>query len=125
MVGTGDLRDDLTAIVNAYIATFHSYGNVVATLLIEAPRYAELEGVQTVLRPNLLRVAKILEGHQADGNLVPGSPLRLTLKLIAPLAMLGLLRNAASAAEFDLDGLDSAAIVDEFMKGHVVLRVSG
>lgn len=118
--GAGDLRADLITIVDAYIATFRTYGNVVATLLIEAPRYEELAGVHDVLKPNLLRVAKILEAHQARGHLVPGPPLGLALKLIAPLAMLGLLKNAAMALPSELDGFDSAAIVEEFLTGHGV-----
>jgi hypothetical protein len=90
----------------------------VATLLIEAPRHEELNGAQDILRPNLLRVSGIIKSHQTDGRLVSGSPLRLTLKLIAPLAMMGLLKNAEMGAGFDFASLESAHVVDEFLSGH-------
>ncbi len=66
---TGELEADLIAIVEAYLKTNELYGEIIPTILAEAPRHPELKGAFQTPWKNIQVVAKILQKYQAQGLL--------------------------------------------------------
>ena len=72
---TGDLEADLLAIVEAYVETNETHDNIIPLLLIEMPRYPDLQGSFNTPWKNLQGIIKIIQKYQEQGRLRPESPL--------------------------------------------------
>lgn len=116
VTGSDDLRADLTALVEAYEATYRAYGGAVMTLLHEAGRHPDLRRVLAVLMPNIENAAKIIAGHQAKGRLRPGDTRQMVAFLIAPVLASGLWERAGATPL--VRQFDAALVVERFLDGH-------
>ncbi len=82
---TGNLEADLLSIVNAYIDTLHSHGDIMSLLFIEVPRYPELKEALDVPLKNIQAITKIVDQYQAQGSLVRENVMDSLAALIGPL----------------------------------------
>ncbi len=74
VVPTGKLEADLLAIVEAYLDTNKTHGDIVAILLIELPRNPELLGSFDVPWKNIQPIIEIIQMYQELGQLVEVIP---------------------------------------------------
>jgi AcrR family transcriptional regulator len=82
---TGELEDDLQAIVEAYMETNKIYGEIMPIILAEMPRHPELKGSFNTPWRNIQPVIKILQAYQTQGLLKQESPFTSLNALIGPL----------------------------------------
>ena len=82
---TGDLKADLYAILEAYVATNAAYGEIIPTLLMEIPRYPELKDVLHTPLANIRGLIDIIARYQREGRLKSEPPLTSVNVLIAPI----------------------------------------
>jgi len=112
---TGDLQADLLAIVKAYIKTNERHGNIIPILLIEMPRYLDLqESFNTPLK-NLQGIIKIIQKYQKQGELKNESPLSSLTALIGPILVSQMIRHAN--LKLPVPALDPQAHVEAFLSG--------
>lgn len=100
---TGNLEADLLNIVNAYIDTVHSHGDMMSLLFIEVPRYPELKEALGVPMNNIQTITRILEQYQAKGLLLEENVTDSVAALIGPLMakhMFSRMNTSASSSEF-------------------------
>ena len=95
LVYTGSLEADLLAIVEAYMETSETYGDVVSNFLIELPRNPDLQGSFNVLWKNIQIILKIIQQYQAQGLLKEESPLVSLSVLIGPIMVNQMFRRAS------------------------------
>lgn len=112
---TGNLEADLLAILEAYIETNELHGNIIPLLLIEMPRYPDLQGSFNTPLKNLQRIAKIIQKYQAQGQLKEESPLASLTALIGPILVTQMLRH--TDLNIPIPAMDSQAHVDAFLNG--------
>ena len=112
---TGDLEADLLAIVEAYIETNETHGNIIPILLIEMPRYPDLQGSFNTPWKNLQEIIKIIQKYQKQGELKNESPLASLTALISPILVGQMLRYAN--LNLPVPAIDSQAHVDAFLNG--------
>ena len=112
---TGDLEADLLAIVEAYIETNETHGNIIPILLIEMPRYPDLQGSFNTPWKNLQEIIKIIQKYQKQGELKNESPLASLTALISPILVGQMLRHAN--LNLPVPAIDSQAHVDAFLNG--------
>ncbi|AOW93251.1 hypothetical protein BFN03_12960 [Rhodococcus sp. WMMA185] len=113
---TGDVTEDLVALVNAYVETNRMYGGAVETLLVDMQRHPELRTVIAAFMPQLLNAVHVIATHQDRGQLTPGDPVQKLVILLAPLMVFGML--ARSGAEMPVAEFDPNALVATFLDGH-------
>lgn len=87
---SGDTETDLLAMVEAFRDTTRLYGGAVVTLLTEASHHPELRAAMAPLLVNMSRATDVLQTHQQNGELIPGSPWQQLLLLLSPLLAIGL-----------------------------------
>jgi len=112
---TGDLEADLLAIVEAYVETNETHGNIIPLLLIEMPRYPDLQGSFNTPWKNIQGIVKIIQKYQKQGELRVESPLACLNALIGPILTSQMLRHAK--LDFPIPAMDSHAHVDAFLNG--------
>ena len=112
---TGDLETDLLAIVEAYIETNELHGNIIPLLLIEVPRYPDLQGSFNTPWKNLQGIIKIIQKYQKQGELKDESPFACLTALIGPILVSQMLRH--TNLDLPVPALDSQAYVDAFLYG--------
>lgn len=112
---TGDLETDLLAILEAYIETNELHGNIIPILLIEMPRYPDLQGSFNTPWKNLQGIAKIIQEYQTQGKLKEESPLASLTALIGPILVTQMLRH--TYLNIPIPALDPQAHVDAFLNG--------
>lgn len=126
---TGDLRGDLTSIVQAYSSMLERSAAIVFDFLIEAPRNELLQSIAPVPLAAINAVAGVVSQYQAEGRLRTGPPMMLVLGLISPVLMRRVLHRAqpllsftqsAGAAPTDRESADQ--FVDSFLNGWSVGR---
>ncbi len=112
---TGELEADLIAIIEAYLKTNELYGEIIPTILAEAPRHPELKGAFQTPWKNIQVVAKILQKYQAQGLLKPESPLTSLNALIGPLMTGQMIRRADLG--IPVPEMDAREHVEAFLHG--------
>jgi len=115
LVYTGELEADLLAIVEAYVETNETHGNIIPLLLIEMPRYPDLQGSFNTPWKNLQEIIKIIQKYQKQRQLKNESPLVCLIALIGPILVSQMLRHAN--LNLPVPSLDSQAHVDSFLLG--------
>jgi len=115
LVYTGDLEADLLAIVEAYVETNETHGNIIPLLLIEMPRYPDLQGSFNTPWKNIQGIIKIIQKYQKLGMLKNESPLACLSALIGPILTSQMLRHAS--LNFPIPTIDSQIHVDAFLNG--------
>ena len=112
---TGDLEADLLAIVEAYIETNETHGDIIPILLIEMPRYPDLHGSFNTPWKNIQTILKTIQRYQEQGLLKVESPLASLSALIGPILVSQMLRHANLT--LPVPSLDPQAHVDTFLNG--------
>ena len=112
---SGDLEADLLAIVEAYLETNEVHGNIIPLLLIEMPRYPDLQGSFSQPWKNIQGIIKIIQKYQKQGQLRNESPLACLSALIGPILVSQMLRQANP--ELPVPAMDPQAHVEAFLKG--------
>jgi len=112
---TGDLEADLLAIVDAYIETNETHGNIIPQLLIEMPRYPDLQGSFNTPWKNIQGIIKIIQKYQKQGMLKNESPLACLTALIGPILVSQMIRHAN--LDMPIPAMDSQVHVDAFLNG--------
>jgi len=112
---TGDLKADLLAIVEAYIETNETHGNIIPILLIEMPRYPDLEGSFNRPWKNIQEIIKIIQKYQKQGQLKNESPLASLTALIGPILVDQMIRQAN--LKLPVPKMDPQAHVESFLLG--------
>ena len=115
---TGDLEADLLAIVEAYVETNETHGSIIPLLLIEMPRYPDLQGSFITPWKNIQGVIKIIQKYQKQGELRDESPLAGLTALIGPLLVSQMLRHAN--LNLPVPTIDARAHVDAFLHGRKI-----
>lgn len=111
-----DLEADLCKVVRAYLATYEKHGGLALTLFAQLPHHPELSGIAPILFKNMQNVAAILTAHQQVGRIRPGDPGRFAVELIAPLAVIGVMKDMGAGPGHD--DLDVPDYVRTFLAGH-------
>jgi AcrR family transcriptional regulator len=112
---TGDLEADLLAIVEAYTETNETYGDIIPILLIEMPRYPDLQGSFNTPWRNIQTILKTIQRYQEQGLLKNESPLASLSALIGPILVSQMLRHAK--LNLPVPDIDAQAHVDAFLQG--------
>jgi AcrR family transcriptional regulator len=115
LVYTGDLNSDLLAIVEAYIETNETHGNIIPLLLIEMPRYPDLQGSFNTPWKNIQVIINIIQKYQKQGQLKNESPLACFTALIGPILVSQMLLHAN--LNLPVPAIDSQAHVEAFLQG--------
>jgi AcrR family transcriptional regulator len=115
LVYTGDLEADLLTIVKAYVETNEAHGNIIPILLIEMPRYPDLQGSFNTPWKNIQAIIKIIQKYQKQGLLKYESPLASLSALIGPILVSQMLRQAN--LNLPVPTIDPQAHVDAFLNG--------
>jgi AcrR family transcriptional regulator len=112
---TGDLEADLLAIVEAYVETNETHGNIIPLLLIEMPRYPDLQESFNTPWKNIQAIIKIIQKYQKQGHL-KNEPLLASLSaLIGPILVSQMLQHAN--LNLPVPAIDPQAHVDSFLHG--------
>jgi len=112
---TGNLEADLLAIVEAYVETNETHGNIIPILLIEMPRYPDLQGSFNTPWKNIQGIIKIIQKYQKQGQLQAESPLASLGALIGPILTSQMLRHAN--LNLPVPPMDPQAHIDSFLNG--------
>ena len=112
---TGNLEADLLAIVEAYIKTNQTYGDIIPILLIEMPRYPDLQGSFNTPWKNIQAIIKTVQRYQEQGLLKSEPPLASLSALIGPILVSQMLRHAN--LNLPVPDIDAKAHVDSFLHG--------
>ncbi|MCG8441775.1 MAG: hypothetical protein MI723_08200 [Caulobacterales bacterium] len=84
---SGNLKADLSGVVDAYGALLERNGAIVLDFLLEAPRNEQLRAIAPVPMAAVASVAALLARYQEAGALKPGDPFGLVLSLLGPVIM--------------------------------------
>ncbi len=112
---TGDLEADLLAIVEAYIETNEIHGNIIPLLLIEMPRYPDLQVSFNTPWKNIQEIIKIIQRYQKQAQLKDKSPLACLSALIGPILTSQMFRHAN--LNLPVPAVDPQAHVEAFLIG--------
>jgi len=115
LVYTGELEADLLAIVEAYVETNETHGNIIPLLLIEMPRYPDLQGSFNTPWKNIQLIMEIIQKYQEQGQLKDESPLACLTALIGPILVSQMIQHAN--LNLPVPAMDSQAHVDAFLNG--------
>ncbi|GAB2185669.1 TetR/AcrR family transcriptional regulator [Roseibium sp. LAB1] len=111
-----DVRSDLLEVVRRYLDTYRKHSGLALTLFAQVPQHPELRTVTPFLLRNLQGVARILARHQSNGQLKPGDPVSFAVALIAPLAVMGFMKEMGLGTGHE--GLDVENYVQTYLQGH-------
>ena len=112
---SGDLEADLLAIVEAYIETNETHGNIIPILLIEMPRYPDLQGSFNTPWKNIQGILRIIQKYQKQRVLKNEPPLASLSALIGPILVNQMLRHANP--NLPVPSVDPQAHVGSFLHG--------
>jgi len=112
---TGDLKTDLLAIVDAYVETNKTQGEIILSLLIDIPRYPDLQGSFNTPWKNIEGIIEIMQKYQKQGQLKKESPLECLSALIGPIMVSRMFQRAN--LNLFVPNMDSRAHVDSFLNG--------
>lgn len=112
---TGELEADLLAIVEAYVETNEIHGNIIPLLLIEMPRYPDLQGTFSTPWKNIQGIIKIIQKYQKQGQLKEESPLACLSALIGPILVSQMILHAN--LNLSVPALNPQEHVDAFLHG--------
>lgn len=112
---TGELEGDLTAIVDAYVATSRLRGAIVPAILVELARNEELRGAFQHAALNIGQAAEILARHQTEGRLRPEDPMQAITALVAPIMVSEMIRRAGVGLQ--PPAIDTQEYVRAFLGG--------
>jgi AcrR family transcriptional regulator len=112
---TGGLETDMRAIVQAYVETNETYGDIVAIILIELQRHPDLQGSITTPWKNIQGITRIIREYQKRGLLKSEPPLAALSALVGPIMVGQMLRRAG--LNLPVPALDPPAHVDAFLNG--------
>jgi len=115
LIYTGDLEADLLAIVEAYVETNENHGNIIPLLLIEMPRYPDLQGSFNTPWKNIQLMIEIIQKYQQQGKLKAESPLACLTALIGPILVTQMILHAN--LNLPVSAMDTQAHVDAFLNG--------
>ena len=93
----GDLRVDLTLILEAYLATVTEHGEIMPMLLVEIPRHPELKNNLQSALANIQGIVRIIERYQQEGHLKKEPPLVTVNALLAPMMVNEMYRRVNDA----------------------------
>lgn len=91
---SGDVEQDLTRMVSAYIETNAQYGEMIPALLTASSRHPELKNAFSVLWENIQIMLNILKRYQEAGVLRAESPTITLNTLIGPIMTAQMFRRA-------------------------------
>jgi AcrR family transcriptional regulator len=83
---SNNLLVDLSALADAYIATFEVHGDVVFRTLQESPRHPEVKDAVTNLLSNMQKMLQLMASHQQQGHLQTEYPMLTLTSFIGPIA---------------------------------------
>lgn len=112
---TGDLRADLLAILEAYIATVEKYGEIMPMLLMEIPRHPELSNTLRAPMANIEGLMRIVARYQDEGRLKEESALTTVNALLAPIMVNEMYRRVD--ADLAMPPADPRSHIDSFLNG--------
>ena len=112
---TGDLRPDLLAILEAYVATVEMYGEIMPLLLLEIPRHPELKNTLQTPLANIRGILQIIERYQREGLLKDEPSLTTVNVLLAPLMVNDMYRRVSG--DVKEAPMDLEAYADAFLQG--------
>ena len=115
---TGDLEADLLAIVEAYVETNETHGNIIPLLLIEMPRYPDLQGSFNTPWKNIQTIIKTIQRYQKQGLLKVEPPLASLSALIGPILVSQMLRHAS--LNLPVPTIDAHSHVNAFLHGRKI-----
>ncbi|MEZ4661233.1 MAG: TetR/AcrR family transcriptional regulator [Caldilineaceae bacterium] len=115
LVYTGNLEADMLAIVEAYVETNATYGDIIAIILIELPRNPDLQGALDTPWRNVQGIIKIIQQYQTQGLLKHESPLAAISALIGPIMINQMFRSANLA--MPVPAIDPRTHVESFLYG--------
>ncbi len=111
-----NVKADLLEIVRNYLETYRKHSGLALTLFAQVPQHPELRAVTPFLLKNLQGVARTLAKHQSSGRLKPGDPVSFAVALIAPLAVMGFMKEMGLGTGHE--GLDVENYVQTYLQGH-------
>ena len=112
---TGNLEADLLSIVDAYLETNASHGEILPALLAALPRHLELRGAFSTAWGNIQGIVKIIQKHQSDGLLKEEEPFLCLNALLGPLMTDQMFRRAKLDIPFPK--IDTKNYVKMFLAG--------
>jgi AcrR family transcriptional regulator len=115
IVYTGDLEGDLLTIVEAYVETNETYGDIIPIILIELPRNPDLQDAIDAPYKNVQGIIKVLQKYQKQGLLKSESPLTALNALLGPIMINQMFRRAN--LKMPVPDIDSQSHVDFFLRG--------
>jgi AcrR family transcriptional regulator len=115
---TGDVKNDLLKIVQAYQDSAVRHGDFVSTLFAEMSRHPEL--VDSIDEPlNIfLAMGKLIARYQDEGKLRKEHPLHTLAVLLGPVMYTAMMRK--TILKSPLPPLDLSIHVSRFLEGHAV-----
>mgnify|MGYP002641241900 CR=1 FL=1 len=115
LVCTNNLENDLLTIVKAYMETNALHGEVIPALLAALPRHPELKGAFNVAWGNIQIMVRIIQQHQAEGQLREESPFACLNTLVGPLMTDQMFRRAN--LDFPIPDISPEKYVEAFLHG--------
>ena len=112
---TGDLEADLLAIVEAYMETNDTYGEIIPIILIELHRYPDLHESFNTPWKNIQTIIRIIQNYQQQGQLINESPLLSLSVLIGPIMIHQMFQRAN--LNLPVPTIDPHAHVGAFLHG--------
>jgi AcrR family transcriptional regulator len=112
---TGNLRDDLKAILQAYVDTVEKHGEIIPVILLEIPRHPELRNTLQAPMANLQGIANIITRYQQEGLLKNEPPMSTVNFFIGPI----MVNQMILQANIDLPtaAIDLQEYVERFLHG--------
>ena len=112
---SGDLQADLYTILDAYVATNETYGNILPFIFWELPRHPELSNVVQTPLNNIQGIVNIIARYQNEGQLKNEPPLTTVNVLLAPI----ILNQMFHQSNIDLitPAIDLHEYIDTFLDG--------
>lgn len=113
---TGELRTDLQSVIRAFIDTSRTYGVLVTTVLVEAPRHPELRGALMGPLGNLHSIRTLVQRYQKSGELIQEPP-EMTVGALLGSLMVRQMFVRAAGGMVPVAELDVEAYIDAFLGG--------
>jgi AcrR family transcriptional regulator len=112
---TGDLRADLTRIIEFYLAFVQHRGRLLPTLFSELPRHPQLRPILKGPIYVFEQIMQIIRRYQADGLLVAEPPIHTLTALVGPVVVRGIMGGLPLPIEFP--PTDAREHVELFLQG--------